>query len=594
MMRQILSVLLICSLCAACDMGEVNKKVPSRDDLREDMTREPEWSKIPALRRIPVSSDLFLAKSVRPPMPGKAAEKEISLRFTKGNATISDLVGILDYQAIPVVIRPSGGTGQTSDDINATVLPFRSYDGTLGNLIKKLARSLDLAVWWENDALYISDRDRYVISVPQQQDVIDTIIGELEDFGAEDISPSLYGGRIIYSARPQVNEEVIIPYLNGLQGNLAEITLQVAVVQLQVTDAAQRGIDWSSFQLQFGDPARAATTDLIKGVSGGISGATGIADVKSATATKGTISTSQLGGIGSNALGVSAAIQYLSQFGRTSTRQMVELRTLAGQPVQLVSSQTTPYVKGVSGTTSTTTGSSNVTTSVDTSTVDTGLTMNFTPYYDSLMGLVVVDVNIQVSSLLEMTVLSTGSDTNANATQIKQPKTSKNQITDIVRIPAGEVVILGGVHEENKAQKRQAPFDAFDTLGSKSDDNTTTLNFFIMRPVVTIFDPKGADVNTTLPGDGIDSSDKAIKEDEAVMPDTSEDIAPPPENTNTDKRGKKSIKSVDELYGAGDDTLPGVLGKVTAPKNGGGKPSLESILKNGFAGVTGLETQGAP
>jgi len=624
MIRKISLGMLLCVILLGCT-GDPDKSKWSRDDMQKEVTHEEEWSKVPALRRIPVSSDLFLARSVRPPMPNKSATQQISLRFNKGNATVNDLIGILDLQGIPVIIRPTGGSGASSDDISDMVLPFRRYDGTLGNLVKKIARSLDLSVWWENDALLISDRDRYVVSVPQQQDVIDTVVGELEDFGAEDISPSLYGGRIIYSARPQVNEEVVVPYLNGLAGNLAEITLQVAVVQLQLTDVSQRGIDWSSFQLQFGDPAIAAanaaasaavaaasaatgtgttgattpTTTTIQSTTvgsvinslggGNVGQATGTNNVANAGGSTGTLSGQGLAKIAGTKVGISGAIQYLSQFGRTSTKQMVELRTLAGQPVQLVSSQTTPYVKGLSSTTNVggATGSgtsNNVTSSVDTATIDTGLTMGFTPFYDSLMGLVVVDVNIQVSSLLALETLSYGntSSTTGGGGSIQQPKTSKNQITDIVRIPAGEVVILGGLHEEDKAESRTAPFDAFDALGSKSTNNTDTLTFFIMRPVVTIFDPKGASVNTVLPGDGIDASEKVSEE--ASDADVAPVAALPPARSE-----KRNIKKLDDGIADDHPELPNV---AKAPFRKSGAHGLEDLLQNGFAGPTGLETQG--
>jgi len=618
MMRQIVVSLLLCLTLVGC-LGDPDKSFPHRDDLSKDISHEEEWAKVPALRRVPVSSDLFLARSVRPPMPGKSASQMISLRFNKGDATINDLIGIMDLQGIPVIVRPSGGSGVSPEEIGSMILPFRRYDGTLGNLVKKIGRSLDLSVWWENDALLISDRDRYVISVPQQQDVMDTIVGELEDFGAEDISPSLYGGRIIYSARPQINEEVIVPYLNGLAGNLAEITLQVAVVQLQLTDISQRGIDWSSFQLQFGNPAIAAANAAAAAASSGTSGSTtspttttgittnslgafgnglgqitGTNNVANAAGTAGTISGQGLAKIAGTKVGISGAIEYLSQFGRTSTKQMVELRTLAGQPVQLVSSQTTPYVKGLSSTTNVggSSNNNNVTSSVDTATIDTGLTMGFTPFYDSLMGLVVVDVNIQVSSLIALEDLSYGnsSSTTGGGGSIKQPKTAKNQITDIVRIPAGEVVILGGLHEENKAENRTAPFEAYDALGSKSTNDTTTLTFFIMRPVVTIFDPKGAAVNTVLPGDNIDSHEKAYTAPEIAAPDAIVPMAPPPPRNE-----KRSSKSTDEAPANDNAKLPEAPPKpqIKTPPPAADK-NLDDLLQNGFAGATGLETQGEP
>jgi hypothetical protein len=183
--------------------------------------------------------------------------------------------------------------------------------------------------------------------------------------------------------------------------------------------------------------------------------------------------------------------------------------------------------------------------------------MSFTPYYDSVVGIVSVNVNIQVSSLVALRTLSygapvgsntnnnnnttngtttgttnntgtntTGTTTNSSSTNtptqssISQPETQKSQITDIVRLPAGEVVILGGLKEEDDSETRQSPFGLYDSVGSKITDKTTTLTFFILRPVVTIFDPKGANVNTTLPGDPSDFNERAFHDDTEANPVT--------------------------------------------------------------------------
>ncbi len=652
-------------LVGGCGTDEPDFRDFKHSDVTSPFNKDDQWAKVPALRRIPVSSDLFLARSVRPAMPERIASKRISLRLTKGNATIADLIGIMDYEGIAVIARPVGSSG-AADELNDIVLPFRRFDGTLGGLATKLSRSLDVAVWWENDALMISDRDRYIVSVPQNQDVIDSVVGELEDFGAEDVTPSLYGGRIVYNARPQLNDEVIKSYLSGLAGNLAEITIQLAVIQLNLTKDAERGFDWSSFQLQFGNPANAPTGALIKG--GGLGSATGLSGALSSTsraAGSGVIGGTYTTTVGdNNVLGVGGAIYYLSQFGRTTTRQMVELRTLAGMPVQLRSGRSTPYIKSIGATTTPgSAGSGNVTSSTDTDTVKTGLTLSLTPYYDSMMGLVIIDVNIEIASITRFVVLNTapvasttsgstsgtsgttgttGTTNNATATNnasLSQPETQSNILTDIARVPAGDVVILGGVREETASDNRTAPFGEYESIGSKKTSNENTLIFFILRPVVTIYEPTGAAVAATLPGAPVETIERAgqrgsktgaveqIRDLDAVPELSAEDAAiiePPASGTAKNTRPKSARRDIkpdavlstraaaDDEEGQAAATEPAVKlvapppvspplravapSEAAAPVDTAPPPApapmagadLNDVLSGGFGGTTGV------
>lgn len=466
--------------------GPADHTVPNRQELVNKTADN--FRDLPALRRVPINSNLFHSKSVQPDMPPAVAANKIDLRFPMEQVKLSDLLVMLDYQGIPVMIRPprqTGGGGDgaaasTGDNIGDRLVPFRRFNGTLGELTDLLRTAMDVAVWWESGNLMLDAKDRYVVSVPQHEPVIDAVTTELEEMGAEAVTPSLYGGQIVYRASPELNDNIIKPYLRRLASNLAEITLQVASVSVTLNDDDTRGFDWSAFNLDYNARRGATPPGTNSGTQGLITGNRGTFDLDREFLFFGR----------RTVFGLAGAFDYLSTLGKTTTEQMVELRTLAGIPVALRNGEEIPYVKSLSNTTTGGTGSSAVTGSVETDTVETGLTLELTPHFDSAVGLVVIDVTIDVSELVRFVNLSAGNQVGT----LSQPQTATRNLTDIVRVPAGETIILGGIRTNSRTDERSAPFGAFD-IGRRVEDESSTLTFYIIRPVVTLYNLEDSTAN---------------------------------------------------------------------------------------------------
>ena len=203
-------------------------------------------------------------------------------------------------------------------------------------------------------------------------------------------------------------------------------------------------------------------------------------------------------GFNGAALNVAGAINFLSKFGTTNTRQNVELRTLSGTEVSLRSGQTIPYVSGVGvnsigGGGAGGVGGANLLGSAQTSSVKTGLTIKLTPFFDSGNDIVTVDLNVLVNSVLEFRQLQAGSQVGT----LTQPVTQEQSLNDIVRVLAGNTVIIGGLHLEHGTYAGTEPnFIRGDTsatdpylplIGSRSQDLQKEALFIIIRPSVTIF-----------------------------------------------------------------------------------------------------------
>jgi hypothetical protein len=177
----------------------------------------------------------------------------------------------------------------------------------------------------------------------------------------------------------------------------------------------------------------------------------------------------------------------LSEFGTTSTDQNVELRTLAGQPVHLRDGGETPYVSQItSNTTISGAGAGVASDTVEFETVDTGLTLDLTPNFDAGSGIVTVDVSMNVEDIESFLSLPSG----VSGVDIERPVTSNRELTDLVRVAAGETVILGGITKISKSDDRNAPLE-FWTIGSDNSETDRVALFIILRPFVTIYELDG-------------------------------------------------------------------------------------------------------
>jgi hypothetical protein len=419
----------------------------------------------------------------------------------------------------------AAGGGQRTDRQEIMLqrrLPFTRYSGTVGGLVDSLRRGLGIVMTYENGMVFISDREKYSVILPQNEEVIQTVTEEIRGLGGEGIVPSLRGGQILYSASPSVQDAVIRPYLDRLARNMAVINIQAAVVSVSLTDTTSSGFDWSKFQVALeGRQSRlnpstgttttttpnGATTDTTKTcatckTTGSPLDSAGLQQVDPGSVIDLTKNGLVLGktALGNyfgtyGALSVASAINFLSEFGNTKIDQNVQLKTLSGTDVKFRSGQIVPYVSGVAATSA---GyNSNVTGSSATDKVDTGLTVLMTPLYDADTQLVTMNVNLSLKSILQFVQLNAGNQLGT----FSQPLVQDQELTDIVRTPAGRTIVIGGLQIDNEQFNGSEPVglrnifaqagSTPDVLSSRAQNIKRDALFVILRPSVTVFVPEG-------------------------------------------------------------------------------------------------------
>jgi hypothetical protein len=389
---------------------------------------------------------------------------------------------------------PGGGGGEGSSASSGgrqmpaffdRPLPFRYFKGTVGEMMRRLENTGNIAVWYDG-GLVVGDVRRYSVSVMQNKDIVQSIVNELIRLGAKDVMGSVGAGQVSYSAPPRTNGEIIEPYLRRLQGNLSEVTLQVALVTVSMTHSAEAGFDWSSLNFGYGSNITSGTTD-----------ATGTDGTATGTANKLANGVFTLNNNAFNAnlgdvlgtgkiVSVAGAIKFLSRLGNTSVAQNVEMHTVSGSPVILRSGESIPYVQNV-GSTLTGGFGGGALGSSQTASIGTGLTLNVDPRYDSTSGIVTMDVGLKLVDLVEFVQLNAG----AQLGTLTQPRTREQGINSILRLEAGQTAILGGIRRDLTSDNRTGPLDAF-AIGSRNRSREVFWLFAIVRPIVTVYETADA------------------------------------------------------------------------------------------------------
>jgi type II secretory pathway component GspD/PulD (secretin) len=433
-----------------------------------------------AVKYVKVPKSSMRAVSLRNPLPKHIADMPIEIKFpTTYEADLSSLVASLAAVNLQVTFNWSNPT--QGEDILKKKLPFLSFQGTVGELLDSLRNGLGIVGWYDNGMVYLSDQERYSISLPQNEDVLKSVADEVKNLGADNIVTSLRGGKLIYTASPTVQAELIGPFLDRMSRNLSVISMQVAVVSLSLTDNANSGFDWDKFTVAFNDTKK------------GISDASGsdnesVGDAIGATASALTFGKTSLGTVFGKygALTISGAINFLSNFGNAKVTQNVQLKTMSGSKLTFQDGKEVPYVSGVSSSSS---GYSSVGSS-DIDTVDTGLKVDLEPFFDGDAKIVTVGVKLDLNAITQYVELNAGRQLGT----ISRPIIQKQNIDDLVRIQAGKTVVIGGLQydsENNSSSEptvaRKALEGTGKTTGSSNRKIERSALFLILRPTVEVF-----------------------------------------------------------------------------------------------------------
>lgn len=487
--------------------GCTGLSIPQDTDLREKELLQPAIDKFESSEPAIIKRKTKPIKVIQPTdIPQEILNKKIEISLS-GEAKIADLPNLLEEFGIYLVA--------TEDvDLDKTIY-LNNFKGTVEDLFQIIGSINNLSFNYQrNNIISIDLTSDYVIDIPQNADIISEMETAITPLGAQDIQSSIVGGTIMYKATYLANQK-IEKYVTRFSKNASVIGLQVAVMTVQLDKDSEKGFDWSKLNASIGNSnILKSETDTSTGTTGGVTGGTGTGtgkgtatDTAAAEALKGsTYGTSlknlqTLGAFTGTAstlralngtFDITAVINYLSTYGQTKTNQSVSMKTLSGKEVTLKSVQTIPYVSGINNTSGyggSSNGSSNgygggVSSGTETDEIEIGLTLDMTPYYDSDSGIVTVELELELSSLIAFIELSAGNQIG----KLTQPQTQEQNFTNFMKLKAGESSIIGGVTYEQVSDNRNS-ISYLETSKIASQNQKVSKNavFIMLRPTVTMF-----------------------------------------------------------------------------------------------------------
>ena len=324
--------------------------------------------------------------------PEVMQRKQIKIELEDGS-TIRDIAAVLSNLGYSVVIEDKAAAEAE------VIVP--KYQGTLGGLFRAMQTAGDVWFTWDNGAVVISSTARVEISLPQEQKLADRIAKGLTNYGLEKTPVSAEAGIVSLKLKPS-QYVAVRNYLTRITHNAALVNMQVALVNVVLTQDASKGFDWNKLQVAAGGGSNLLATlnpqtgqnlsngqnsSNLNGLNGtngtGTTGTTGTSGTTGSTAltnpndityvTPGgsTITSTTNGGtpvttvlantgagallsngglrgvISDGAFSMIGFVNFLENYGSTKTLQSVMLRTVTGRSVELKSVTKIPYVSNV-------------------------------------------------------------------------------------------------------------------------------------------------------------------------------------------------------------------------------------------------------
>lgn len=489
--------------------GCTGLSIPQDSDLREKELLQPAIDKFEASEPAIIKRKTKPIKVIQPTdIPSEILNKKIEISLS-GEAKIADLPSLLEEYGIYLVA--------TEDvDLDKTIY-LNNFKGTVEDLFQIIGSINNLSFNYQrNNIISIDLTSDYVIDIPQNADIISEMETAITPLGAQDIQSSIVGGTIMYKATYLANQK-IEKYVTRFSKNASVIGLQVAVMTVQLDKDSERGFDWSKLNASIGNSnilksessttgtgtGTGTTTGGVTGTGNGTTTGTTAADTAAADALKGsTYGTSlknlqTLGAFTGTAstlralngtFDITAVLNYLSTYGQTKTNQSVSMKTLSGKEVTLKSVQTIPYVSGINNTSTGSNSNNNsyggVSSGTETDEIEIGLTLDMTPYYDSDSGVVTVELELELSSLIAFIELSAGNQIG----KLTQPQTQEQNFTNFMKLKAGESSIIGGVTYEQVSDNRNSiSYLETSKIASQAQKVSKNAVFIMLRPTVTMF-----------------------------------------------------------------------------------------------------------
>jgi hypothetical protein len=450
-----LCALLVLTSCAPATIPsarDVSIPAPSAADERPEAINERPDS----ILHLPLGVDVLVPEmSATDPLPSVEVGP-----FELRSETLAGALQLIlaDYE-VPLAFETDEGLNR-----RITVANLR---GPMDSVVRKVCGLADLYCSFEDGLLIVKDKQTFTVKIPpisQDETFMQNVASGLAAIIGSTPIVDQSTRTVIYEATNR-NAGLAERYFQRMRSSTALIVFETYIWEVSLNGGNSTGINWEALDT-FGKFV--ANIDIEGDVGADFTSPISIG-----------LPTTQ--GADGGAFAPTDVFEFLSNFGAVKTISQPQITVLSGSEARLRAANTENYVAQVAETID----NGQSTTSVNTSSVDTGFTLTIGSAWDN--ATVYADIEILLSDVSEIQDFDFTSG-NGGTTTVQLPKTTERELTTQVRIRPGDSLLIAGLVRENDNFSSSGPGFKQPVIPTSRTATTDNLELvFLLRPRVIVF-----------------------------------------------------------------------------------------------------------
>lgn len=449
--------------CAQANVpGARNVKIPSpigAENRAEAVNEQPD-----SVIYLPLGHDVLVPQARA---DGALPREQVGPFELRGETLAGALQLILADYDVPLAFETEEGLSRR--------VTVANLHGPLDRVVMRICSLADLYCAYEDGLLIIKDTQTFTVKIPpisSDSSFMSNIASGLAAIiGTTPITDN--STRTIIYETTQRNAELAMRYFQRMRSSTALIIFETYIWEVNLNSGNSTGIQWDMLD-SFGKFAGNIS----------ISGNVG-ADFSNPVSIG--LPTTQ--GADGGAFTPTDIFRFLSQFGAVKTISQPQVTVLSGSEARLRVADTENFVSQIDQTID----NGQTSTSVSTSSVDTGFTLSIASNWDN--ATVYADVEIELTDVAEIDDFAFSSGGGGEQTVIQLPRTSERELQTQVRIRPGDSLLIAGLVRENDNFNTSGPGLAKPIIPASRTAQVSNLEVvFLLRPRVVVYtSPEEAD-----------------------------------------------------------------------------------------------------
>lgn len=355
-----------------------------------------------------------------------------------------------------------------SDEGLTRKITVANLRGPLNKVVRQVCSLANLYCAYQDGLLVVKETQTFTVKIPpisQDQGFIQNIASGLAAITGTTPIVDQSTRSIVYEAS-QRSADLALRYFQRMRSSTALIVFETYIWEVQLKSGNATGVQWDmidsigkfAFNVDINGDVGADFTDPIsiglpttQGANGGIFAPTDV-------------------------------FKFLSNFGAVKTISQPQITVLSGSEARLRAADTENYVSQVAETID----NGQSTTSVTTSSVDTGFTITIGSAWDNATVYADIEISLSDVSVIEDFDFSSSG---GGSTTVQLPRTTEREVSTQVRIRPGDSLLIAGLVREADNFSSSGPGVSMKPLfpSSRTSQAENLELVFLLRPRVIVY-----------------------------------------------------------------------------------------------------------